>query len=81
MPEMNNQTPLWVSIRRFSRNRPFLAILFLILGIIGVVIPVIPGLLFIFLAIAMFKRGWLSKFRRYFRSWRTNEKNRAGDES
>jgi len=76
LPNRIPEQPLWETIRDFSRKRPLLAGLFLVIGLLGIIIPIIPGLLFLFLAVAMFKRGWLSKFRRRFRFWKLDTRSR-----
>lgn len=64
---MHNEKPLWESILKFSRQRPLLAVLLIFVGLLGIIIPVIPGLLLLFLAVALIKKGWFAKFRRRFR--------------
>jgi hypothetical protein len=54
----NNPSPLWPRIKRFYHQKPFLAALLLFLGLIGMVIPVIPGIVLVILAIGLFKKGW-----------------------
>jgi len=38
--------------------------------VLGIIVPVIPGIIFIILAIALFKKGWMSKIRERFRLWK-----------
>jgi len=62
--------PLWEDIRRFSKTKYFLAIALIILAVLGIIVPVIPGIIFIILAIALLKKGWMAKIRTRFRLWK-----------
>ena len=44
--------PLWNDILKFSRKKFSLAFILVLIGLLGIVIPVIPGFLFIFFAVA-----------------------------
>ena len=61
---------LWKDIINFSKNKYLLALGLVAVGLLGIVIPIIPGLFLIFLAIALFKKGWMAKFRKRFRLWK-----------
>ena len=61
---------LWEDIVDFSKNKYILALVLVIVGLLGIIIPVIPGLFLLFLAIALFKKGWMAKFRKKFRLWK-----------
>ena len=65
LPVSTNKStnPLWEEILRFSRNKYILAILLVIVGILGFVVPVIPGFLLILFAVALFKPGLMKKIR------------------
>jgi uncharacterized protein YqgC (DUF456 family) len=66
---MENRKPLWEDIKKFSKNRYLLVFLFLILALVGIVVPIIPGLALLVLAIALIKKGWMAKIRRRVRLW------------
>jgi preprotein translocase subunit Sss1 len=66
----DNKKPLWEDIRKFSKSKYFIAIALIIIASLGFVIPIIPGIIFIVLAIALFKKGWMSKIRTRFRLWK-----------
>ena len=68
--EPGDKKPLWEEIRKFSKTKYFIAIALIILAILGIIVPVIPGIIFIILAIALFKKGWMSKIRERFRLWK-----------
>lgn len=55
--------PLWNDILKFSRKKFSLAFILVLIGLLGIVIPVIPGFLFIFFAVALFKPGLMAKVR------------------
>jgi len=61
-----DKKPLWHDIKKFSKQKIWLAILFIILGIPGLVLPVIPGLLLLGVAVFLIKPEWFDKFRRRF---------------
>ena len=63
---MSNPNPLWQDIIEFSRNKTKLAITFIILGILGLVLPVIPGILLLGLGIFLIKPEWYAIFRQWF---------------
>jgi uncharacterized protein YqgC (DUF456 family) len=58
--------PLWQDIVRFSRDKYKFAFVLVLLGIIGLVIPVIPGLLLILGAVFLIKPEWYHKFKKFF---------------
>ena len=55
--------PLWDDILKFSRKKYGWAFVLILIGLLGIVIPVIPGLLFILFAIALLKPGLMTKVR------------------
>ncbi len=66
----NHKKPLWEDIKKFSKTKYVFAIALIILAVLGLVVPIIPGIIFIVLAIALFKKGWMSKIRTRFRLWK-----------
>lgn len=68
--EADERKPLWEEIRKFSKTKYFIAIALIILAGLGVIVPIIPGIIFIILAIALFKKGWMSKIRERLRLWK-----------
>lgn len=65
-----NKKALWEEIRTFSKNKIVIAITLVLVGLLGIIIPVIPGIFLFLLAIALFKKGWMTKFRKKFRLWK-----------
>jgi len=61
--DQKKRTPLWEDVLSFSKNKYVLAVTLVGISALGLIIPVIPGLLLVILAIALFKRGWMSKIR------------------
>lgn len=61
--------PLWEDILSFSRNKYSLALTLIAVGLLGIIIPIIPGLLLFILALALVRKGWASRFRRRWRLW------------
>ncbi len=65
---MQEKQPLWPSIIKFSGQKIWLAILFVIIGLFGIVLPVIPGLLFLAAAVLLIKPEWYEKLKKWFGS-------------
>ena len=65
--EKDRDHPLWEEILRFSKNKYLLALILVLTGLLGVVVPVIPGILLFLLAIALLRKGMMSRLRRYFK--------------
>ena len=55
--------PLWDDILKFSRKKYGLAFILILIGLFGLVIPVIPGLLLFLFAAALLKPGLMTKVR------------------
>ena len=68
-PYNNNRQPLWLDIKKFSGNKYGLALILLLLALLGIFIPVFPGILFFLLAVALFKPGLMSKIRSKIKSF------------
>ncbi|MEJ2545184.1 MAG: hypothetical protein P8Y99_14040 [Calditrichaceae bacterium] len=68
--EPGDKKPLWEEIRSFSKTKYFIAIALIILAALGIIVPIIPGIIFIILAIALFKKGWMAKIRERIRLWK-----------
>jgi hypothetical protein len=58
--------PLWQDIIRFSRRKYFFVFVLIILGLVGLVIPVIPGLLLILGAVFIIKPEWYQQIKKLF---------------
>jgi hypothetical protein len=63
---MEQSRPLWKDILRFSRHRSKFAAGLIMIGVLGLVMPVIPGLLLIGGAVFIIKPEWYHNFKRYF---------------
>jgi len=60
--------PLWEDIIHFTRDKYKFASVLIILGVIGLVIPIIPGFLLILGALFLIKPEWYQKFKSLFAS-------------
>ncbi len=60
MPQGN---ALWEDIARFSKNKYKIAAAFIIVGLSGLILPVIPGLLLLTVGIFILKPEWFAKLR------------------
>ena len=65
----DKSNPLWRDIKKFSGNKYNLAAILILIGLLGIFIPVIPGILFFLFAIALFKPGLMSKIRSKIKSF------------
>lgn len=63
------QHSLWQEILTFKKYKILFLIILVILGGLGLIIPVIPGLLFLLLAVALFKPGLMQKIREKLKQW------------
>jgi hypothetical protein len=61
--KFKEKSPLWGDILKFSRKKYGLAFLLVLIGLLGIVVPIIPGLLFFLFAVALFKPGLMAKVR------------------
>jgi len=61
---------LWEEILRFKKYKIQLMILLVVIGGLGLLVPIIPGLLFLLLALALFKPGLMKKIRSQLREWK-----------
>jgi uncharacterized protein involved in cysteine biosynthesis len=61
---------LWQEIKRFRKNKFFIFFFFLVLAAIGFIIPIIPGIVLLILALAFIKKGWMAGIRKHIRFWR-----------
>lgn len=62
--------PLWDEILKFSKNKYLIALILVLIGLTGIIIPIIPGILLFIMAIAILRKGTMQKLRRRFRLWR-----------
>jgi len=69
--EASGSNPLWEDILRFSKNKYLLALSLVLIGLLGIIVPVIPGILLFLLALALLKKGMMPRLRHYFK---TNKK-------
>ncbi len=60
---------LWKDIHHFSRRKYYWAVALILVGLLGFIIPVIPGLLLIAFAVALLKPGLMARLRRRLKHW------------
>jgi uncharacterized membrane protein YbaN (DUF454 family) len=63
---MENKKPLWHEIIKFSKNKSKIAVGFIVLGLLGLVLPIIPGILLLLIGLFILKPEWYEKFKRRF---------------
>ncbi len=59
--------PLWEEIVDFTKSKNKLAVALIALGLIGLVLPVLPGLLLIVVGIYLLKPEWADKIKELFK--------------
>ena len=59
----DSKNPLWEDILKFRKNKLIIAVVLVLIGLTGIVVPIVPGLLLFIIAIALFKKGWMQKIR------------------
>jgi hypothetical protein len=55
--------PLWQDILKFSKNKKKMAVGFILLGLLGLVLPIIPGFALVAMGFFYLKPEWYEKFR------------------
>ncbi len=63
---MENKKPLWQDIKNFSHKKIKLGFGLIFLGLLGLVLPVIPGILLLAIGLFLLKPEWYDKFRKKF---------------
>ena len=63
---MENKRPLWQDIKNFSDKKLKLGFGLIFLGLLGLVLPVIPGILLLAIGLFILKPEWYDKFRKKF---------------
>jgi uncharacterized protein YqgC (DUF456 family) len=61
---MEKRKVLWEDIVEFSKRKYKLAILLIVIGITGLVLPIIPGLLLLGVGIFILKPEWFEVLRK-----------------
>ena len=59
-----NDKPLWEDIVEFARKKKWLAAALIIIGLFGLIVPIIPGLLLIGVAVFLLKPEWWDRFKK-----------------
>ena len=65
---MTKSRLLWEDILRFSKQKYKFAAVLIIIGVLGLVIPVIPGMLLLLGAVFLIKPEWYQKAKRFFKN-------------
>ncbi len=63
----NENKPLWEEIVDFTKSKNKLAVVLIALGILGLVLPIIPGILLIAVGVYLLKPEWIEKVKEQFR--------------
>ncbi|MCK5032644.1 MAG: hypothetical protein KAS18_03395 [Calditrichia bacterium] len=63
----NEKKPLWEEIVDFTKSKNKLAVALIALGLIGLVLPILPGLLLIAVGIYLLKPEWVDKIKELFK--------------
>lgn len=63
---MNQSNPLWEDILKFSKNKKKMAVGFILLGILGFVLPVIPGFALLAIGVFYLNPEWYEKLKSWY---------------
>ena len=63
----NEKKPLWEEIVDFTKSKNKLAVALIALGLIGLVLPILPGVLLILVGIYLLKPEWIEKIKEQFK--------------
>jgi len=63
----NEKKPLWEEIVDFTKSKNKLAVVLIALGLIGLVLPILPGILLILVGIYLLKPEWVEKIKEQFK--------------
>jgi uncharacterized protein YqgC (DUF456 family) len=58
-----HRKPLWNEILKFSNEKYRIATILIVIGLVGLVFPIIPGLLLIGLGILLIKPEWFERVK------------------
>jgi uncharacterized protein YqgC (DUF456 family) len=62
--------PLWETILPFTKKKYILIPLLILLSLLGVVVPIIPGIVLFILAVMLMRKGTAAKLRKKIRLWK-----------
>jgi len=63
---MSGSNPLWQDILQFSRQKTRIAVGFILLGILGLILPIIPGILLLSIGVFLIKPECYESFKKWF---------------
>jgi hypothetical protein len=66
----SKKRPLWNDILDFNKHKYLTAGILAAVGLLGIVIPIIPGIALFIMAVALFKKGWMKKIRTKIKLWK-----------
>ena len=64
---MTEQRPLWKDIVSFSKDKYKIATILIILGVLGLILPIIPGILLLGAGILIFRPDWYEKVKKWIK--------------
>ena len=62
--------PLWETILPFTKKKYILIPSLILLSLLGIVVPIIPGIVLFILAIMLMRKGTAAKMRKKIRLWK-----------
>jgi preprotein translocase subunit Sss1 len=70
---MMTKKPLWQEILNFSSHKYRTGIILIFIGLLGLVLPVIPGIVLIGLGLIFLKPDWYDRLKNKFNERRDNK--------
>ena len=65
---MENKKPLWEDIIAFTRSKNKVGVGLIILGLMGLLLPIIPGILLVVAGIIILKPEWYERLKKKIKS-------------
>ena len=59
--------PLWEEIVDFTKSKNKLAVSLIVIGLLGLVLPILPGLLLVAVGVYLLKPEWAEKVKELFK--------------
>ena len=64
----SHKKPLWQDILSYTRSKNKIAVALIIIGVLGLALPVLPGVLLIVIGLLILKPEWADKLKQKLRN-------------
>lgn len=66
----HSKNTLLDNILRFRKYKLPIAVLLIVVGVLGLVLPIIPGIVLLLLGMGLIKKKWFTRYRQYMKQRR-----------